>query len=225
MEHKWFHNIYLTFLQDWTTQTSHAKKSNSSLPPLFLHYAPKGEGEILAANYSSSTWNLKVRNEEIFLSTSGTSQKHLPQSAFVKDGNKTTKNSQTLMGIPFICPLLPWEFLYTTGIEIKCSASWSWILIKASKEVIQSIISVLLLLLQSDLSHQTKKKFKDLPVIFTSTPAEASNTATAPSRTLKQRSTSTVKSTWPKKYSSFYTVIIQRGNINRSLQFFFFFFK
>lgn len=50
---------------------------------------------------------------------------------------------------------------------------------------------------------QTHKK--NSTVDFTSTPAEASNTATAPSRTLKQRSTSTVKSTWPKKQSSFYS--------------------
>ncbi len=33
--------------------------------------------------------------------------------------------------------------------------------------------------------------------VWGSTPATASNTATAPSRTLSERSTSTVKSTWP----------------------------
>lgn len=61
-------------------------------------------------------------------------------------------------------------------------------------------------------AHTQKKK--NLTVDFTSTPAEASNTATAPSRTLKQRSTSTVKSTWPKKP----TFLLLHHNSNRQHQ-------
>lgn len=119
------------------------------------------------------------------------------------------------MGLPLFSFL--WKSLDNTSLEIKHSASWSWILIKVSKQIIQSNIFILLLLF-----HYLRKSKKHLPVIFTSTPAEASKTATAPSRTLKQRSTSTVKSTWPKKQSPLYTIVIQTGNINSSLQIFFF---